>query len=186
MQLSTAILVALALMVPVAEAQVIEFKGTPLGAPYERFKADHPDFKCVTYGTDGGSCTSSSNAFVAGLQAKPSTFAGETVSFVVATFHGGVFASMYITISPDSYGAIRGALAEKYGRPRTATETVINGFGVSAENESSFWDRPDGLISLERYSGTLDEGSVHFRSTAEGQRQADESKKRAADRKSDL
>lgn len=153
MKLALAALAAALLLLPatVAQAQAVEFKGTPLGAPFEQFQSDHPEFHCRTYAPGRSSCSVTSftcpgraTSCLSGMII--TTFAGEPSKFINAEFYDGLFASVFVTIRPSSYDAISNALAEKYGPAKRSSSTVSNRAGFSATNDTSDWRRPDAIL----------------------------------------
>ena len=184
---TTKIIAALALCaIGSVSAQPLEFKGTPFGATFEQFTNGHPEFNCdLSVGSaENGVCTVGRSDAI--RLRTPVTFAGKNASFMVAQFRRGVFAGLSVSMSSDSYDAIKAAVAEKYGVPKVSTETVSNRAGFSATNETSIWLLPDGRISVERYGSTLDEGHVWMTSAAEWKQQNDEIKAKISAGKSDL
>jgi|WetSurMetagenome_2_1015567.scaffolds.fasta_scaffold00088_54 hypothetical protein len=81
-------------------------------------------------------------------------------------FEGEILTRIKILFSPRNYEILRSALVDKYGKPTdTKSEILRTAMGVRANNESSSWLLSGGFISVHRYDGRIDEGSIAFLSS---------------------
>jgi hypothetical protein len=161
-----------------AWAQALEFKGVPFGASVAQFSAAHPRFRC--YKTV--SC-SQYGAYSEGATYERLTYAGEVVTMIEASFDDDKLDAVRVSFHPGSYTRIAAALESKYGPPTTVTASEIKTRGgLTAANELRSWAAGSDIVSIMRYAGSLDTGSLKMqtpRHEARTQAERDEQAKKA-------
>lgn len=102
-------------------------------------------------------CTDTQDSFAIGH-----TFVKERL-----LFPGDAFAAVTLDFSADHYIFIRSVFIEKYGKPSNRTvEPFTTKGGGTFENERLEWVGTKAVVSLERFSGTIDKSVAMLTTTS--------------------
>jgi hypothetical protein len=199
------LIAALALAVTFVSAAIAqeraEFKGMPLGAPFNTFRTANPAFWCNDY-----ECTLPfSNHPVYHCEkmkrqrpgggadpeclieiAKASTYANRPAR-LRATFRDGMLSEGSANFAPDNYAPIVEALTTRYGQPASKrTEIVQNRMGATFQNEIAHWNIGGDQIIAMKYGTDLTRGLVSIMDEQEVRRRSEAEQKKRKSAPSDL
>ncbi len=142
-----------------SQAERLGFKGMELGAPLARIASD-PRHECRPVNTPIGDT-------ICSLRAKEvETIAGAPVLSLHYLFDLSSLTSVQITVAEKDFQKVTDALNAKYGAGNLVSEPLRNLAGVSHENRTWSWKRPEGSLQAQRYSGRLDRSEIRFRDDA--------------------
>lgn len=171
-----------------AQAADITYKGVPLGASMEEYKAKLPDHDCLT----GSSCMyipevhcqmrGSTGELLACWDRN--TFGGIRPFSVNSYFREGRLVRVNFSFRSSSFEFLTEAVKERIGEPTTvADRPVQTRAGVQLVDRIMTWEQPSMILTVSRYGSTIDRGFATLTTPEERDRQREEaegSKKRRA------
>jgi len=138
-----------------AHADPLGFKGIDLGSPLVRIAID-PRHECHALNTPLGDILCSLRSH------ETETIAGVPIVSVFYFYDRGVLTGIQITIAEKDFQRVVHALDGKYGAARLSREMVKNLKGELFENRTYLWNRADGSLQAQRYSGSLDKSLIRY------------------------
>lgn len=178
----------------------LEFKGVPLGATMEEFKAKNQHFWCTENSCyiDGfnptGHCSllNRMTALRVATQEciddvrKSATYANQRAT-LFATFRNGTLAKGDARFEPSAFAEIVEAITLRFGNPlKQSTETVQNRAGAVFQNIIVQWSVGGDTLWVRKYGSTVDRGAVIVMDQAEARRIEDVLEKRRKTAPGDL
>ena len=146
---------ACALLPLAGQAEPLGFKGVVLGSPLARVASD-PRHDCRAVNTPIGDT-------ICSLRPREAeTIAGAPIAALFYFYDVGSLSGIQITIAEKDFQRVVDALAAKYGAGVLTAEKVKNLNGVTFENRTWTWQRPEGRLQAQRYSGRLDRSTIRF------------------------
>lgn len=157
-----------------AQAQVLEFKGVPLGSDRAELLTHHPAMTCekqhgrwLTLGQEMcklefGKC----------MQARRSdcntlgSYGGATAFDHTFGIVDGRFEQFALTIPALDYERVRDALIEKYGKGSESARTLTTRGGAPLTSRTWSVTLPEGTLSALEHDGRIDQGGVFAQSKA--------------------
>jgi hypothetical protein len=91
------------------------------------------------------------------------TIAGVPVKTMVLSIYDGKLHAIIINFDPDGFDQVVDGLKEKYGESNPMNEQIQNRMGATFENSTFSWRRADATLKATKYSASLDQSSVMFR-----------------------
>lgn len=146
------LLVALMLSIPVvSHAQDLEFKGLKPGIEFS-----DPDHRFI--------CKNDASpiADVICSLARKETIAGTSADSVNVFLVDQHISSVSVVFKNESFETIKAALLEKYGPAPVTHNTLVNRMGARFNNETLKWTEGSDVMTLERYSGNVDNGLLEI------------------------
>ena len=93
------------------------------------------------------------------------TIAETPVKFISFNFFNDLLSFINIKVEERYFSQIRDAFIEKYGKPTSEENSVIqNRAGASFDNSVLQWENSVSFIKLEKRSGQVDSSYISFRS----------------------
>jgi len=155
----------------------IAIQGVPLGATVEQLQRAIPQFKCY-----GATCTfdpmdaavaqcgeASADQSVLGCYGRSGAeyaFGPVHGAQYSAYLKGGRVGEFRITFPVARADEVVAAMTEMYGKPTNDRQFQSQSrLGEKFDNRAVTWDRPDGVIAVERRSVDVDTGSATFIAT---------------------
>jgi hypothetical protein len=150
------VLVLACALLPLASlAEPLGFKGVVLGSPLARVAGD-PRISCRAVNTPIGDT-------ICSLRPREAeTIAGAPITSLFYFYDVGSLSGIQISIAEKDFQRVIDALAAKYGTGVLTVEKVKNLNGTSFENRTWTWQRPEGSLRAERYSGRLDKSTIRY------------------------
>jgi hypothetical protein len=146
----------------------LTYKGVSLGARIAEYKTKLPDQRCLRTScmytqleclTDGKGGVRSLPEITA-CYARNS-FGGVLVRSANADFRDGKLVEVRFTIPADSFDALTGAVRQRLGKPTKVVDRAVQMRGdATLQNREMIWERPRMILTVQRYSSTIDEGSA--------------------------
>lgn len=152
----------------------ITYKGVRLGASMAEYKKNLPDHQCLTVNScmfqrdvDCKYLKDGRGSLMTGLQLQEcfqrNTFGGVNVITAFADFREGKLVAIRFTISVGGFDLLTGAAKERLGEPtKVIDRTVQTRAGATFENREMIWERPNMVLSVERYGSTINNGSARL------------------------
>ena len=154
---------ACALLPLAGQAEPLGFKGVVLGSPLARVASD-PRHDCRAVNTPIGDTICSLR------RREAETIAGAPITSLFYFYDVGSLSGIQITIAEKDFQRVVDALAAKYGAGVLTAEKVKNRSGATFENRTWTWQRPDGSLRAQRYSGRLDKSTIRYSDDSAAQR----------------
>lgn len=160
----------LATMNPIAAyAAPLEFKGVVFGSTTAEFENVHKVFECVanpkdasiTWCSVGPDICRAMRRRCGPYELDAANYAGEPASNITAVFLDGKLERLEVYFDPVSFDTIRGALAEKYGKPESSINKPIQSVaGGKSTNTTVMWSPDGATVLLVKYHERLTQSAV--------------------------
>lgn len=164
-----------------SQADDITYKGVPLGAAIEEFKAKLPDHKCY----DSFCMYASSHHCLyrgdsrGGIMSGPETtacrernsFGGVDVLSANSQFREGKLVQVVFSFSVPAFDVLAGAAKERLGEPTSVVDREVQTrMGATYQNRHMVWERPTMVLVIARYGSTIDKGMALLTTRQERER----------------
>jgi hypothetical protein len=186
-------LIAVAVTVATPSAYAFDIKGMKIGNTLSAAEALHPGFtKCADLKPQEATkiCMyRNTPEQVPPVVVVPSlqTYASQPTRYVAVHHHNEVIKSVSVAVDEKYYAAIRDALDEKLGKPKSRTVgSIKNRAGVSFDQETTIWAADGDVLILRRRSGSVDQSSILLTSEANIASQKTKAKERSKTNAKDL
>ena len=178
-----------------AQADEITYKGVPLGASIEEYKAKLPDHKCSTteciFIVERECSRYDQHRLRTSEELKDcyerNSFGGAFPQSVFSSFRDGKLVQFLFTFPTGNFFELTAALKE---RLREATKVVDQPIqtraGVQLQNREMTWERPGMLLIISRYGASVDQMFARITTPEEQMRRLEEFKTKTKIRAKDF
>lgn len=114
------------------------------------------------------------------------TIAGAPAELVIVYLIEEKISSISVLFKNENFDGIKLALQNKYGNGAVSHQTLTNRMGATFDNESVKWVNGSDSMTLQRYSGKIDTGSLEIHNAEAVEKFAERKRKLIIKNASDL